>query len=259
MRCDWTAAVLVALAWLLSAAPGRAAATPGDAAAYAPQAPAVARGIDVSHYQGRIRWDNLAADNLHFVFVKATGGTRRVDPEFDNNWHGAREIGVIRGAYHFFYAGDDATVQAEHFARTVVALKADDLPPVIDVEITDGASPRQLVDGVLTWLRTVERLLGRRPIIYTYHAFANQYLLDPRLSGYALWIAAYDVQRPVAPAAWNGRGWHFWQHAHDGSFEGVNAAVDLNVFNGTRDQLQQFIRDHAVGPRCPPTAQDCPP
>ncbi|MGA0609100.1 glycoside hydrolase family 25 protein [Caldimonas sp. KR1-144] len=217
-----------------------------------------ARGIDVSHYQGRIRWDLMPAGSLHFAFIKATGGTHRVDPEFDNNWHGAREVGITRGAYHFFYAGDDPIAQAEHFARTVISLRPDDLPPVIDVEITDGATPEALVDGVLAWLRTVENRLGRRPIVYTYHAFANQYLVDPRLSGYPLWIAAYDVRQPVLPAAWDDRGWHFWQHTHNGSFSGVNTPVDLNVFNGSLGQLQQFIRDYAGG-ACPPESPSCPP
>lgn len=221
--------------------------------------PGMARGIDVSHYQGRIRWDLIAPASLQFAFIKATGGVHRVDPEFDNNWHGTREVGITRGAYHFFYASDDPVAQAEHFARTVVSLRPDDLPPVIDVEITDGATPEALIDGVLTWLNTVESRLGRRPIVYTYHAFANQYLTDPRLAGYPLWIAAYDVRRPQPPLTWNVRGWHFWQHTHSGSFEGVDSVVDLNVFNGSIEQLQQFIRDYAVTVDCTPDPQACPP
>jgi len=221
--------------------------------------PGLARGIDVSHYQGRVRWDLMPPGSLQFAFIKATGGMRRVDPEFDDNWHGAREVGVVRGAYHFFYGSDDAVAQAEHFARTVISLRADDLPPVIDVEITDGATPEALVEGVLTWLRTVEGLLGRRPIVYTYREFADQYLTDPRLAGYPLWIAAYEVRSPESPAAWRGRDWHFWQHTHAGSFEGIETAVDLNVFNGSLDQLRQFIRDYVTGIDCSPDPQACPP
>lgn len=250
------AAFLAIALFALAEAPPLHAQPPASAPALPP---GLARGIDVSHYQGRVRWDLMPANSLQFAFIKATGGTRRVDPEFDNNWHGAREIGVKRGAYHFFYGGDDPVAQAEHFARTVASLRPDDLPPVIDVEITDGATPEALVDGVLIWLRTVEGLLGRRPIVYTYHAFADQYLLDPRLAGYPLWIAAYDVAKPVAPTVWRARSWHFWQHTHSGSFDGVDSVVDLNVFNGSLDQLQQFIRDYAAGVDCPPDPQACPP
>jgi lysozyme len=205
------------------------------------------RGFDVSHYQGKVRWDLIPRDGLNFVFVKATGGTNHVDPEFNNNWHGAREAGLPRGAYHFFCGQDDAEVQAEHFANTVIRLKADDLPPVLDVEVTDGVSQQQLLDGVVVWLKAVERRLGRRPILYTGRAFAEQYLTDVRLSGYALWLAAYREQAPSAPSVWQEQGWMFWQHSQNGALVGVETNVALSIFHGSAQDLQKFIRTYQTG------------
>ena len=215
-----------------------------DASAMPQKHEGKARGIDVSHYQGKVIWDLMEPDSLHFVFVKATGGIRFIDPEFHNNWHGTREAGITRGAYHFYYASDDAIDQAEHFVKIVESLKASDLPPVLDLEIPDGANKDVIIEGALTWLKIVERKLGRKPIIYTGHTFANQYLTDERLSNYVLWIAEYDVQVPSVPDTWKGEGWKLWQHSRNGTMEGMTGSVDLSVFNGSLDDLQKFIKEY---------------
>lgn len=185
----------------------------------------------------------MKPNSLHFVFVKATGGTTFIDPEFGNNWQGAREAGIVRGAYHFYYAKDDPNTQAQHFAQTVARLKEDDLPPVLDVEITDGSTKQELLEGVILWLKTVEQKLGRKPIIYTDHAFANEYLTDQRLADYVLWIANYDVPAPALPNLWKAKGWKFWQHSQKGTLDGITGSVDLNIFDGSADDLQKFIKE----------------
>ena len=43
-------------------------------------------GIDVSSYQSRVEWNKVKADNINFVFVKATGGETYVDPLFKQHW-----------------------------------------------------------------------------------------------------------------------------------------------------------------------------
>src|SRR5437867_1330928 len=60
------------------------------------------RGIDVSHYQGAINWDDVASGGISFAYIKATEGTNFVDPLFAQNWAGAEAAGLRRGAYHFF-------------------------------------------------------------------------------------------------------------------------------------------------------------
>lgn len=203
-----------------------------------------ARGVDVSHYQGKVRWDLMKPDTIHFVFVKATGGVRFIDPEFYNNWHGTREAGITRGAYHFYYASDDAKDQAEHFIKIVESLKPDDLPPVLDLEIPDGAQKDAIIEGALVWLKLVEQKLGRKPVIYTGHTFANQYLTDERFSDYALWIAEYGVQTPSVPTTWKDEGWKLWQHSQNGTMEGMTGSVDLSLFNGSLSDLQSFIKQY---------------
>ena len=152
-------------------------------------------GIDVSHWQGAIDWPRVADDGVAFAFIKATEGGDYVDPRFAANWAGAAQAGVMRGAYHFYRPQPDAAAQAEHFLRTV-QLRAGDLPPVLDVEVTDGRSASAIAAGVRTWLETVERATGRRPIVYTRAGFWNQ--VGGGFGAYPLWVAHYGVAAPAS-------------------------------------------------------------
>lgn len=200
------------------------------------------RGIDVSRWQGTIDWNAVAGDDVGFAFIKATEGGDFTDPRFAMNWAAARQAGVLRGAYHFYRPQTSATKQAEHFIRTV-ALAPGDLPPVLDVEVTDGASPDSIARGVRTWLETVERATGRRPIIYTRASFWTP-SVGAALSEYPLWVAHYGAASPNLPAGW--QRWTFWQFTDEGTVGGIAGPVDLDWFNGTRDQLRSFAATGAI-------------
>ena len=47
------------------------------------------RGIDVSRHQKTIDWKKVAADNVQFVYIKATEGATYQDPMFRKNIEGA--------------------------------------------------------------------------------------------------------------------------------------------------------------------------
>jgi lysozyme len=193
-------------------------------------------GIDVSHNQGVIDWAQVASGGVTFAFAKATEGLQFVDPQFASNWTGMAGAAIVRGAYHFFRPDDDPGVQAKSFLQ-VVQLQANDLPPVLDVEVpsTTNAS---LVTPVQAWLDAVEAGCGRVPIIYTNASFWTAHL-SAQFGRYPLWIAEYGVTVPRLPAGWT--QWTFWQHSQQGTSPGVPAAVDLDVFNGTQDDLSALI------------------
>lgn len=44
------------------------------------------RGIDVSHHQGQVNWSAIAADGIHFAYVKASEGESFRDPRFADHW-----------------------------------------------------------------------------------------------------------------------------------------------------------------------------
>ncbi|MFZ5821104.1 MAG: GH25 family lysozyme [Chloroflexota bacterium] len=202
-------------------------------------------GIDVSYWEAGIDWKKVRGDGIRFMFAKATEGEGYVDPTFDDNWLGAKSVGILRGAYHFFHPNMNAVKQADKFIQVVKAMNDNgELPPVLDLEVTDNQPSQAIIDRAKTWLDRVQQGLGKRPIIYSSPGFLKYSFVVPGggpplwANDYALWIANYGVSQPYLPKGW--LKWIFWQHSETGKVKGINAAVDLDWFNGTVDELYQF-------------------
>lgn len=196
-------------------------------------------GIDISHYQGEIDWARLDSTRLtdfpiEFVFIKATEGNDHTDTVFERNFRKAADYGLIRGAYHFFSPKSDPIEQADFFIRTV-KLDSGDLPPVLDVEVIGKNSAEQIRKRVKLWLDRVEEHYGVKPILYTSYKFKKKYLNDTIFDAYPYWIAHYYVDS----VRYEGK-WYFWQHTDVGTVPGIGEDVDLDVFNGSLEQLKAF-------------------
>lgn len=205
------------------------------------------RGIDVSHFQGAINWGQVKKDQLVFAMAKASEGITYVDPRFDMNWEEIKSAGLVRGAYHFYVAQDDPLKQAENFLSLIKRLGENDLPPVLDVErggypVNNSMSDREYQDNLLKWLNRVEKVSGKRPIIYTGFEFANQHLKRKEFSRYRLWIAEYDVVKPRVPDTWQKTGYSFWQKTSSDQLHGVKGKIDYDVFNGSHDEFIRLIK-----------------
>ena len=59
-------------------------------------------GVDISKYQRAIGWDVVSKQGIDFAFVKATEGANLTDSHFGQNWTTIKQVGMKRGAYHFF-------------------------------------------------------------------------------------------------------------------------------------------------------------
>lgn len=198
-------------------------------------------GIDISHYQGKIDWNDLRNNGMiercpvRFVMIKATEGASRVDDRFKDNFYQAREHGFIRGAYHFYSTRSTGRAQANHFINNV-DLEEGDLPPVLDVEHKPKEqTPEEFKESVLTWLNIVEKHYKVTPIIYTYYKFKTTYLSDSIFDRYPYWIAHYYVDK----VEYKGK-WKFWQHTDCGRLPGIKGYVDFNIYNGSYYDLRQL-------------------
>lgn len=199
-------------------------------------------GIDVSKWQSKIDWKRVkdmkvGSVAFSFAFIKATEGSWRSDKQFAANWENVRRHGLIRGAYHFFLPQINPRVQAANFIR-VVTLKSGDLPPVIDVEESNGMSIEQVRKGTKTFMDILEKHYGVKPILYTNRDFYKRYFADqPDFKPYILWIAHYHVEELSMP---DDAKWHFWQHSDEGHVNGINEKVDFNVFYGDSAALRRI-------------------
>jgi len=196
-------------------------------------------GIDVSRFQENINWEavkqmQVANIRISFAFIKATEGITRQDAAFKRNWRKAKQAGLVRGAYHFFYATRDPIKQAINF-RNMVELESGDLPPVLDIEMHNNQPPAVIRSTAKIWLEEMEKAYGVKPIIYTNLRFYNTYLGD-EFRDYPLWIAHYyQKKKPRID-----RDWVFWQHSDIGRVNGIKTIVDFNVFRGDSAALMKL-------------------
>lgn len=199
-------------------------------------------GVDVSRWQGDIDWTKLRAHGANFAYIKATDGGDHIDPMFATNWRKAKEAGIRRGAYHFFYWCRTAGEQADWFIRNVPR-DPDALPPVIDVEWNGLSKCKKrpsravVLEKMRVFMDKVERHYGKRPIIYTAPDFYDDNLTG-ELKDYPFWlrsVAAHPSQR------YPGRRWVFWQYSGSGLSQGVSGRIDLNVFTGSEENWHAWV------------------
>jgi lysozyme len=198
-------------------------------------------GIDVSHHNSVINWQQVRAMqvkdiNLRFCFIKATEGVDDEDELFERNWQKAREVGMVRGAYHFFLPQKSGRAQAQNFMNSV-DLESGDLPPVLDIEETYGVKTPDTKKRVKEWLYTIEAYYHLKPIIYTNVDYYKNFL-GPEFDGYPLWVAHYlQNDKPRIE-----RNWIFWQHNESGKVNGMPPGVDFNVFNGDSISFKLLLK-----------------
>ncbi len=223
-------------------------------------------GIDVSYYQGNIDWQAVRDDGVRFAFIRVSDGTGFEDPKFQQNWEGARAAGILRGVYQFFRSDDDPIAQADLLLAHMGTLEPDDLPPVADVESTDGVGNAARVDKLRTWLDRVEQGSGARPIIYTGGYFWQDNVGTAEFNDHLLWHAGYTGGTCPSTVANQWTDWTFWQFGSTGTVAGIDGDVDENRFNGSFDDLLELtVGDPVCGDgRCNAgegggaCTQDCP-
>ncbi len=185
------------------------------------------QGIDVSHHQGAIDWDKVAATGeVDFAYIKATEGGDHVDRLFKTNWDGAAAVGIARGAYHFFTLCRSGKEQAANFVRTVPA-DPSALPPVVDLEYMGNCSQRpkivNLHKELADFLDIVEAHSGKPALLYLTQEFDEAYAVSARVNR-PLWLRSI-----VLKPSFGARPWAIWQVSQFRQINGIKGGVDWNV------------------------------
>lgn len=189
-------------------------------------------GIDVSDFQPGIDWGAVkASGQVQFVYSKASEGDGFVGDTFVPNHDACKAHGIPFGPYHFFRPYVDPIAQANHFLAAINGYNGQ-LLPMVDVEVTDGASYEGIIASLAKFNQTVEAKIGKRIIIYTDYGFWNGSMNGTdAFSGHFLWIAEFNQDdQPTLPNGWN--DYVIWQHADNGSIPGIEGDVDLDRLNG---------------------------
>ncbi|MCR5181287.1 MAG: glycosyl hydrolase family 25 [Bacteroidaceae bacterium] len=184
------------------------------------------QGIDVSHYQGRINWQQVAkSGGISYVYVKATEGERLVDDTYRQNVREARRAGLYVGAYHFYRPNASVQQQLLNLTQTV-SLRDMDLIPIIDIEHRGRESLANFQRKLKQFLDQVEKHYGIRPMLYTSRDFYNKYLSGP-FTSYKYMIARYH---PEVPKLRDDATFVLWQYSATGRMQGIAHHVDRSCF-----------------------------
>lgn len=179
--------------------------------------------IDLSHHNSvPVSLMDTAKAGIIGVIHKATEGASYVDDMVDNRWFFAKQAGLLWGLYHFMRPGD-MKQQAKFFVDTARKNGDDNTLLCADHEDT-GVSLKDLK----VWLAEVERLSGRKPIIYSGHVLKGQLPSggDPEISKYLLWLAQY-ASKPTLPPGF--KSYWLWQYTDSGTIAGVTPPTDLDA------------------------------
>lgn len=193
------------------------------------------RGIDVSAHNGEIDFKAVKKEGMDFVFIKASEGSDFKDKNFDINYRNARRNGLKTGAYHFFRFDKDGVDQAINLLQTTGPRHLD-LGLAIDIE--QQGNPENvdstLIADRLTAMVEYLNLLGYRVTLYTNRSGYEKFLMDT-FPGYPLWICSF-AEHPIDA------DWTFWQYDHHGKIKGITGDVDLNAYNGSREEWNEKFK-----------------
>lgn len=208
-------------------------------------------GLSTSHWTGQVDWAKAKANGVQFAIIKAADGTNTNIRWFKENYRGAKDAGVLVGAYGWLTKPtvmSSAGGQARKFASFLRDYPLD-LPAVIDFEwnvYTKRYDPKKntTASDLWGWVKPFEDATGQRPMIYTAPGYWGEYgSIADVWSGYPLWQAQYDP-RTISIKPWG--GWDVWQWTERGKGEDYGVprdgeiACELNYWRGTLDELYAF-------------------
>ncbi|HSQ65777.1 MAG TPA: GH25 family lysozyme [Polyangiaceae bacterium] len=212
------------------------------------------KGVDVYEGQGTIDWTSVKGAGIDFAITRVSDGTAYPDSTFEANWVGIQKAGMVRGLYQFFRPDVDPIAQADlMFSKLAKAggLQSGDLPPVLDVEVTDGLSASQVQTAMKKWLAYVQQKTGRTPMIYT-AAFMSS-TIGTGFSSYPLWVANFGATCPLMPSGWT--DWVIFQYADHGTVAGIpGTGADMDEYNGSLKDLIAFATVPIPDAGAPPPA-----
>lgn len=202
--------------------------------------PAGVLGVDVSSYQGKLKWSTWTKRDRDFAYVKATEGTSYKNPYFKNQYGGAAKAGMIRGAYHFASPdGKAGDKQARYFVKNGGGWNADGktLPGVLDIEYNPygstcyGVSKKNMVKWIRSFTAEYKKLTGKDAVIYTTTDWWTRCTGNTATFAKTnpLWVARYGTKKPgTLPKGWKTPT--FWQYTSN--------PIDQNVFPAKMKRLK---------------------
>ena len=225
-----------------------------------------ATGIDISYYD--LSFDSaIASRKIDFVIQRVSLGLRSgkiiKDTALETLYQGARKIGIV-GAYHYLSSHSGWKSQADFFLSIVQDL--DYQFYALDFEGAYNTMGDDFAAAAQNWTTYVALKSKKKVVLYTNpsHYDADLYPYGDWMQLYPLWIAQYwkdpsPDRTPALPKKRKKGDWSIWQYASEINFPGHGKeygcggnSVDLNVFNGTVEDMHAWLQFYTPPPPPPP-------
>ena len=194
-------------------------------------------GIDVSAFQGRIDWEQVADSGIEFAIIRLGyrgygRAGRMVEDEYArNNLKNAKKAGIAIGAYFFSQALSIEEVDEEiEFMLEILGDTQLDMPIILDWEQvgvegarTEVMDARTLTDMQLHFCKIMTEK-GYQPMVYFNWYQSSRLLYLNELEEYPFWLALYQDRMTYPYRV------EMWQYTDKGRVPGIQGDVDINVY-----------------------------
>lgn len=195
---------------------------------------AIARGIDVSHYQGTVDWKKAKADGVEFAIIRCGFGMDQAnqdDAQWFNNVKGCEENGIPYGVYLYSYADtvEKASSEADHVLRLIKGHTLQ-YPIYYDMEddsVLKKVSADQLGKIAETFINKI-KAAGYQTGVYSNKYNFETYLTSNIFNQWNKWVAQYN-----SPSCTYNKKYQMWQATNTGTVDGINGAVDIDFIMKT--------------------------
>lgn len=193
----------------------------------------IAKGIDVSKWQGSINWTQVKGAGISFVMMRLGRGKWNGQPcdydiRFKDNIAGALAAGLGVGVYFYSYALSvaDAKAEAEWVIKALEPYKGKLTYPVaFDLEDSSqaGLGKAVLSDMIVAFCGALEAA-GYYVSLYSNLSWLTAKYDAAKIKQFDVWLAQWEVSAPTYSGSFG-----MWQHTSKGSVPGISGNVDLDV------------------------------
>ena len=204
---------------------------------------AIAKGIDVSEWQGSIDWNRVKNSDIDYAIIRCGYGMdleEQDDKFWTRNADECTRLGIPFGIYLYSYADsvEKAKSEAQHVLRLVKKYKLA-YPIYYDLEqadIREKLSGDQITEIAATFCSIIKEA-GYRVAIYSNTDWFTNYLTTPFFVDSEKWVAQYN-----SVCTYNGT-YTMWQCSDAGVVDGIEGPVDLNMDFGTVDLKKVIVQE----------------
>ena len=188
-------------------------------------------GIDISSYQAELNAGIVPSD---FVFIKATEGTKYINPTWREQAGQVTQANKLLGFYHFASTGNPIA-EADFFISVVKDYIG---KAVLVLDFEAGAINAWGNVGARQFLNRVKEKTGVYPMIYMSAEVTRQFNWSTISNTNPLWVAQYASMNPTGYQSepWtDGKGYGAWssaaihQYSSAGSLANWNGNLDINL------------------------------